>query len=266
MDPNFEMNVDDRAKVGVGQASDAVAPISASSLFNAAEAANSVEAGNLSLSMPGGISASAPSKSGGGMYGLPFKYENWSNESAVDQIRKAQLKLAYERIFAEGRPGSKVVYDEGYTYGVTSVVQSKSMSWDSVSVDSRVYVNGKEEADSDDPTVLEALGVPKTPEIKDYGHDEMLEVLSDIAQIDTTNIYDLIDGEDDGTIQCEISGINTKQLEIDIRAQVYVRFQGRLLMPMTSIDLCNFLVALHNDGEEVALAVLHHIYSGENEE
>ena len=60
MDANFDMIVDDGAEVGVGQASDAVAPISASSLFNAAEAATNVETDIIPLSMTGATGAPAP--------------------------------------------------------------------------------------------------------------------------------------------------------------------------------------------------------------
>lgn len=207
-----------------------------------------------------------PMESGVGQICLPYVRDDWSSEYAKDNIRKAQLNLAFDRIVAEGRTGAKVVFDEGYTYGVSTMVRSKSAKWDTLAVDSRVIVNGSEEADSDDPTVLEALGIPKAPEHRDYSHEEMDEILSDLAGIDTSDVYDFIDGCNYGTMEFMQSGVSNQQLDVDIHAHVTVRFKGRTLMPMSAIDLCNFLVALDKHGEEVALAVLHRIYSGENED
>ena len=207
-----------------------------------------------------------PKETGVGQVGLPFKFDDWSSKYAKDLIRKAQLNLAFDRIVAEGRTGAEVVYDEGYTFGVSTLVGSKSAKWDTLAVDSRVVVNGNEEADTDDPTVLEALGIPKAPEHRDYGHEEMDEVLSNLAGIDTTDVYDFIDGSSYGSMEFLQSGVSDEQLDVDIHAFVTVRFKGRELMPMSAINLCNFLVALNEHGEEVALAVLHRIYSGEDEE
>ena len=79
MDANFDTNVDDIAEVGVGQALNAVAPISANSLFKPAVAGSNVEVGIFPASMSGATGVPAP------------------NETAVSQFQ-----------FLDGDPSSKV--------------------------------------------------------------------------------------------------------------------------------------------------------------
>lgn len=260
MDANFDMIVDDGAEVGVGQASDAVAPISASSLFNAAEVASDLGAVSNMLSMAGANVAPAPTGCGFGLKRLSECREDWRSEMSIDKIRNKQLLLAYSRSIAECGDNAEVVYDEGFAFGVTGVVKSKSPEWHTVSMDIRVFVNGDEEADVDDPSVLEALGIPAAPEMKEFTTEEVIEMMPEAIGYDSSTVDDLEHGDLGAVIQIRQGGLHSKKSWSENCGYLHMEFQGINLDPMSVSDFGNFLYALIHHGEEVALATLHFIY------
>jgi phosphoribosylformylglycinamidine (FGAM) synthase-like enzyme len=112
--------------------------------------------------------------------------------------------------------------------------------------------------------VVDSQVLPEAPDWQVFNFVTMLNLLSDV--IDTSDISDLIDGRDGGVIQYIRCGIQSEKIQVESREELSVQFLGQKLKPMTFNAFGNFLYALKHHGEEVALSVLHRIYSGVNEE
>ena len=303
MDANFDTIVDDGADVGVGQASDAVAPISASSLFNAADAASDLGAVSSLLSMAGAIDVPAPwesadsqvpgtgKKSQGkesgkmtpmkrkgaehrdaptvastdsthktwfeislGDEGLEVAYPQLSGREIIDclendPIVEAQIVAALRRIHNE-------------SIASATPKQAKKLR-KSGHIHLGIKADGISDADLSMHIILKALGVPDAPEMQMFSEDDVLELMEDVLQHDPDPVENLYDGIREGVITLVKSGASAPNMWVKECVYLHFEFHGVHLKPMSVSAFGNFLFALKHHGEEVALAVLHRIYSGE---
>jgi hypothetical protein len=300
MDANFDMNVDDGAEMGVGQASiDAVAPISASSLFNAAEAAL-VEADNIPLSMTGATGVPALNESAISQIHLPGENDRGKEDrimtpmkrqgenpfdatsvASADTTRKTWfevslgdkgLEVAYSQL--SGREIIDCLEDDAIlnaqivaamrrfheaNLARATPEQAKAMR-KSGAINLGFMVEGITDADLTLEIVLRALGVPNPVEMQEYSVPNVIEMMPDAIGYDSSTVDHLEDGDRGAVIQIRQGGLHSKKCWSENCGYLHMDFHGIDLDPMTVSEFGNFLYALIHHGEEVALATLHYIY------
>lgn len=302
MDANFDTNVDDIAEVGVGQALNAVAPISANSLFNAADAVRDLGAVSNTLSMAGAFSIPVPETAicqfqkrdgspsrkvtemsvemkGGktpmptasgspeprfawfevslGNRGLDIAYSKDAGPSIIeclqsDPIIEAQIAAALRRIHNE-------------SIASATPKQAKKLR-KSDHIHLGIKADGISDADLSMHIILKALGVPDAPVLQYFSDSEVLDLMREVIHFDTDSVDYIYDGVREGVVTLVKSCDSASNFWVKECVYLHFEFYEQHLKPMSVCHFGNFLHALKHDGEEVALAVLHRIYSGENEE
>ena len=300
MDANFDTNVDDGAELGVGQAHDAVAPISASSLFNAAEAASDLGAVSNMFSIAGANEVPAPWESAYGQVPVigendrgkedrimtPMKRQgenpfDATSVASADTTRKTWfevslgdkgLEIAYSQI--SGREIIDCLENDPiveaqivaamrriHEANLARATPKQSKAMrKSGAINLGFMVEGITDADLTLEIVLKALDVPNPVEMKEFTTEEVIEMMPDAIGYDSSTLNDLEDGDRGAVIQIRQGVRYGKNYWSENCGFLHMDFHGIDLDPMTVSEFGNFLYALIHHGEEVALAVLHYIY------
>lgn len=298
MDVDFEVNVGDRAEVGVGQASDAVAPSSVSSLHNPAEAGPNVEAGVFPPSMPGAIGAPAPKETAVSQFqqrdGSPSrKFTEMSVEMKGGKtpmptaIGSPEPRFAWFEV-SLGQSGLEIVYSKDAGPSILECLQSDPIIEVQIAAALRrihndniasatpkqakklrksghihlgIKADGISDADLSLHIILKALGVPDAPVLQYFSDSEVLDLMREVIHIDTDSVDYIYDGVREGVVTLVKSCDSASNFWVKECVYLHFEFYEQHLKPMSVSDFGNFLHALKHGGEEVALAVLHRIYS-----
>jgi hypothetical protein len=290
MDANFDTNVDDRAEVGVGQASDAVAPISASSLFNAAEAASNLGAVSNTLSMPGAIVAPATGESEKNQ--VPNTGESGQRKD-IGKMTPSKKQCADPLVVDYGQPttiNQKLVarfksrtethgYSEGIADEVLVGLVKMAMLRNCISIEQVPNTNSDNHYQigiqlTDEITIGETvfdgcldkrltkfLGIPKPIKLKNRKVSKTLSLMAEVTGYDTSGLEGLEHGDLGATVSAVQGGDYSDRMSTDGYTLIHMSFHGINLEPLSVSDFGNFLHAVKNHGDEVALATLHRIYS-----
>jgi hypothetical protein len=306
MDANFDMIVDGGAEMGVGQASDAVAPISASSLFNAAEAASDLGAVSNMLSMAGAKVAPASWESAGSQIPVtgknsqgkesgkmtPMKQKGAEHRDAptvasTDTTRKTWfeislgdegLEVAYSQLsgreiidclendpIVEARIVAALRRIHSENIASATPKQAKKLR-KSGHIHLGFMAEGISDSDLSMNIILKALQVPDAPVLQYFSDREVLKLMRELLQYDTDSVKSIYDGGPEGVVNVVKHSDSASNLWVKECVALNFEFYEQHLKPMSVSHFGNFLHSLKHGGEEVALAVLHRIYSGEDEE
>jgi hypothetical protein len=300
MDANIEMNVGDRAEMGVGQASDAVAPISASSLIKAAEAVRDYGAVSSLLSMAGAIDVPARWESGDSqvletgessqrMKGRKMKQMKQRGQVPVDTTSTTSADSTRKTWFEIrlGDKGLEVAYSQLSGREIIDRLENDAILNAQIVAAMRRFheenlaratpkqakamrrsgainlgfmVEGISDEDLSLEIVLKALDVPNPGEMKEFTTAEVIEMMPEAIGFDSRTIDDLEHGDLGAVIQIRQGGLHTEDLWSENCGYLHLDYQGINLNPMSVSDFGNFMYSLIHHCEEVTLATLRHIY------
>jgi hypothetical protein len=105
------------------------------------------------------------------------------------------------------------------------------------------------------------LGIPKPIKLKHRKVSKTLDLMAELTGYCTVGIEDLEDGDLGATVSAVQGGNNSDRMSTYGYTLVHMSFHGIQLDSMSASDFGNFLHAVKNHGDEVALATLHRIYS-----
>lgn len=170
---------------------------------------------------------------------------------AKNKVRVSQVVSAFERVGADISQQFPVDEDEGvYDLNVT----------DELEVDGEVF-NGM-----DDEDLLSLLAIPMPIELKSYSVKKVKKLITEVLGISLTDDDELYPGTDEAVLEIDHFYFPSERMCVHSPSKIQLLFCGCELCAMSVSDFGNFLYALKNLGNEVALATLHQIYSGVNEE
>lgn len=113
--------------------------------------------------------------------------------------------------------------------------------------------------------ILKALQVPDAPVLQYFSDSEVLQLMRELLKYDTDSVKNIYDGGPEGVVTVVRRSDRASDLWVKECVALSFEFYEQHLKPMSVSHFGNFLHSLKHGGEEVALAVLHRIYSGENE-
>jgi hypothetical protein len=129
-----------------------------------------------------------------------------------------------------------------------------------------IKADGISDVDLSMHIILKALGVPDAPVLQYFSDSEVLDLMREVIHCDTDSVDYIYDGVREGVVTLVKSCDSASNFWVKECVYLHFEFYEQHLKPMSVCHFGNFLHALKHGGEEVALAVLHRIYSGENEE
>ncbi len=169
-----------------------------------------------------------------------------------DCVVRAQIAAAMRRLYRENL--SRVTAKE-----------AKELT-SSGAIDLRHKVKGIPDADLNLEVILKALEVPNAPEMQEFTADQVMELMADVLQTD--NRFGVINDslEGNAALYCKEGGKDAGILSVSMCDKLSTEFPGVDLSEMTVSAFGNFLYAVKHHGDEVALAVLSHIYSSRKQD
>ncbi len=166
---------------------------------------------------------------------------------AKDKVRVAQIVAALERLGCDtSELFSFDEHEQVYDLNVT----------DEIVVAEEVF-NGL-----DDEALLRLLAIPAPIELKQFSEKKVMKLITEVLGITLSIDDDDLHPGIDGSVMLLHQIYNpSEKLCVHSPSKLTVLFHGIDLCAMSVSDFGNFLYAVKNHGDEVALATLHHIYS-----